>query len=110
MAQFLRSLRTEKAELDRYPGRAAMLSLKRFGSFLSRYNCMGMSAKNCAKQITPTDRVSASFGHGSLISSCVIFLKVFKVSIIVNFFLRLIDLLEITIDSECRSVNIIFRI
>ena len=58
MAQFLQSRRTERVELDRYPGRAAMLSLKRFGSSLSRYNCLGMSAKNCAKQITPTDRVS----------------------------------------------------
>ena len=27
MAQFLQSRRTEKGELDRYPGRAAMLSL-----------------------------------------------------------------------------------
>ena len=57
MAQFLPSRRTEKAELDRYPGRAAMLSLLIIESSLSRYNCLGMSAKNCAKQITTTDRV-----------------------------------------------------
>ena len=65
MAQFLLPIaigtrRTEKAELDRYPDRAAMLSLLRFGSYLSRYNCLGISAKNCAKQITPTVRVSNS--------------------------------------------------
>ena len=36
MAQFLQSRRTEKAEQDRYPGRAAMLSLLNFESSLSR--------------------------------------------------------------------------
>ena len=49
MAQFLRSRRTEKAELDPYPGRAAMLSLLNFESSLSRYNYLIMSAKNCDK-------------------------------------------------------------
>ena len=40
MAQFLQSRRTERAELDRYPGRAAMLSLLIIESSLSRYNCL----------------------------------------------------------------------
>jgi len=60
MAQFLQSRRIEKAELDRYPGRAAMLSLLIIESSLSRFNCLGISAKNCDKQITTTDRVIAS--------------------------------------------------
>jgi hypothetical protein len=60
MAQFLQSRRMERVKLDRYPGRAAMLSTKIIESSLSRYNCLGMSAKNCAKQITPIDRVMVS--------------------------------------------------
>jgi hypothetical protein len=58
MAQFLPSRRMERVKLDRHPGRAAMLSSKIIESSLSRYNCLGMSAKYCDKQITSIDRVS----------------------------------------------------
>jgi hypothetical protein len=50
----------KRVKFDRYTGRAAMLSLLILESSLSRYNCLGMSAKNCAKQITSIDRVIAS--------------------------------------------------
>ena len=59
MAQFLQSGRMGKVKLDRRPGRAAMLSSQIIESFLSRYNCLGMSAKNCARQITSIDRVTS---------------------------------------------------